>query len=153
MVDSGKRRKLLECATCGEELDREQSSDPRRDDSGEAICDSCYSDEHEFNCCWCGEYDSVDVQHRMIVLFEECGRMDRGIYRIDSFPYYTSDYFNMWFNEYAMTRLGDVPKDLQAQQDNYPAGHLCEFCQTRTVFPRTWGCIETRQLGAVGDGR
>src|SRR5580692_5060122 len=114
MVSMAKATQLLECSHCGCEMDEEQSADPRRDDCEDPICDSCWSDEYEFTCCWCGEYEHIDEQHKMLVIFEECGGLTEGVYSIDSGPYWTSNYLNMWFNPEALTYLGNLPRSLMS---------------------------------------
>jgi hypothetical protein len=151
-------KRLLECSHCGCEMDEEQSAAPRRDDCGDPMCDSCWTDKYEFTCCWCGEYEHIDEQHEVLVVFEECGGLTAGIYRINEGPYWTSDFFTMWFNLRALTHLGNLPGALIARHkrdDEYPCGHLCRNCRDRLVFPRLWGVPEVPFVNAarVGAGR
>ena len=135
-------KKIVECQHCGNNLDFEERDDPRRDDCGDPICDECWSEKYEFNCCWCGEYEHIDEQHKMLVVFESCGGLEPGVYSIDSGPYWTSDYFSMWFNLDCLTRLGNLPRSLAASHEGYPSGHLCRNCRDKLSFPKIWGVPE-----------
>lgn len=109
---------VLKCSRCGGETDHLDDGD---------VCCSCWSEENEFECCLCGEYEHVDHQHKLLVIFEECGRTMPGIYKIIASPYWCSNYFDMWFFSDALERIADAP--ISPEWYGYPSGHLCQKCQ------------------------
>ncbi len=145
----------VECGMCGELLDDEERLNSRLHEDGDLICDRCYTDEYEFTCYYCWEYAPIEDQHKMLVVNEECGGLKRGVYRIIDSPYYTSNYFNMWFNPECFEFVCAVPKDLLRPEEmflggSYPTGHLCQGCQYKVTppRPRLFGNPEIRSVAA-----
>lgn len=128
-----------ECTRCGEELDSEERESPRLDVDETAICDQCYHDNFEFTCSRCEGYGDNEDQHRYLVIFEECGGLRPGIYRINRKPYFISNYFDMWWIKESLSRLRDAD-GYYADQDLYPSGHLCYGCQ------REMGLVEATTI-------
>lgn len=91
------------------------------------VCDECWHEHFEFECIRCGNYDNNETQHRYLVILEECGGMKPGIYRTLG-SYWCSNYFDMWFNEWALSRIKDADGEYYNQGD-YPSGHLCYGCR------------------------
>ncbi len=139
----------LKCTRCGRDLDEEEAADPRRDEDVDdgILCDECYHEHYEFECCRCGNYDHVKVQHRFLVVFVETnglfGPVAPGLYRITEFPYYGGPIIgDGWLENHALERAGDIPlrkawnletRDFDliepVPMDDYPCGHLCGHCQ------------------------
>lgn len=124
------------CTSCGEELfDEELGPNLSRSEfDGGVICDECDYDQrkaHEFVCHWCGADEHEDFKD-VLLISEECGGLDTGVYLIIDWPYFTSNYFDMWWNTNCLRRIGDVPRKFEAH-DDYPSGHLCERCKLRAT--------------------
>lgn len=117
------------CSFCGDAFDHEEAENPRTDpNDGTSICDKCYNQHFEFECIRCASYGDIEDQHRYLVILEECGGFGPGIYRINRRPYYTSNYFDMWWNKGCLSRLRDADGKY-ANFDEFPSGHLCFGCQ------------------------
>lgn len=119
-----------ECEYCGESvghLYEDGIPGPRLDASGSAMCDECWHEHHEFTCIRCGNYDDDEDQHRYLVILEECGGMKPGIYRTRG-AYFTSNYFDMWWNPWNLSRIRDADGDFYNEAD-MPSGHLCYGCR------------------------
>lgn len=124
---------VLLCDLCGEPLDTEETVDPRREGL-DVLCDTCYEKRNMFWCCWRGEPDDQEVQHRDLAVCdpEVVGLALPGFYRIDRFPYYTDAMLSWWLEDAAMTWLGYLPADAP-EGDGYACGHLCEACQQKAL--------------------
>jgi hypothetical protein len=121
------------CHRCGDEFYLGADDDPYEYEDG-VLCDDCNEELNEFRCCLCQENGDVEDQHNMVVIIDEEGvNMPRGVYMILEYPYYSSDMFSMWLDEWALERIGDTPKD--ADGDGYPCGHLCIECQKKLMPP------------------
>lgn len=121
------------CSLCGEEFNEEEVEDPYMED-GEAICDNCYHDLNAFECCWCGEYDDIENQHNMIVVFDaKAARLNQpGVYRVSGNPYYRHSVLGEGeIIKHAVERIADVSSDMDG--DGYPCGHLCLQCQNEII--------------------
>ncbi len=117
------------CSFCGNAFDEEESQSPSRDpNDGQSVCDRCYSDNFTFDCVRCGSEGDIEDQHRYLIILEECGGLGPGIYRINDRPYFTSNYFNMWWNVRCLSRLRDAD-GRYANLYEFPSGHLCYECQ------------------------
>jgi hypothetical protein len=124
----------MECEYCGEELEGEELESPHRDPAGNVMCDDCYEEYFTFPCYLCENSANVEqrnVGHLLVVNDAEECRIARGVYRIKELPYYTSDYFNMWFIEEAL-ELTDIPVP-ELVGRGYPSGHLCYECEQKLL--------------------
>jgi hypothetical protein len=126
-----------ECPQCGAEMNKEEIDNPYRDTDGDLLCDECYHDRYEYTCCMCGNYEHIDNEGDYLVLFEKCGGLVRGVYRIKSRPYYTSNYFDMWWNLEALEKVRGLPWKFSESEDGYPSGTIC------------WGCRNELGLGQL----
>ena len=120
-----------ECSYCGEDLSHiyeETDFGPRQDPGdGQPICDDCWHEHFEFECFRCGNSGDIEDQHRYLVILKECGGMKPGIYRTLG-AYFTSNYFDMWWNAWNLSRLRDADGKFYNEHD-LPSGHLCYGCQ------------------------
>jgi predicted amidophosphoribosyltransferase len=119
------------CRACGAELDDEERADPRTRDDPWVLCDRCYEEEYEFDCCWCQESDHRDYQHAYVVVFDpnEAGLDFPGIYRVERTPYYSQPWVGLGtLHAWALTWVAHVPPDAAS---DYPCAHLCRGCQAR----------------------
>lgn len=131
-------QQTVACDWCGEELTLEEIENPPQDVK-EPICDNCYNEHFEFTCFWCGNYEHEDYQGDLLVIAKECGGLGPGVYRIKKRPYFTSNYFNMWWDTYALEKVRDIPADWNPYDNRYPSGHLCVGCQKRIMeAPTGW---------------
>jgi hypothetical protein len=140
--------KRLVCSFCDNDLTDEEMESPRHDpDDGKPVCDECYTDHFEFNCCACEEYGDVEDQHKYIVVFETVDDVEPGFYRVKSTPYYTSGLIgSSWLHPWALVLVKPLPvrwlayvsitgkeiyQELKADDlpDGFPCGHLCANCQ------------------------
>ena len=125
-----------ECARCRESLSVEELECPYEDDGWGTLCDDCYHECCEYTCCWCQNYEHVDHQHELLVVFE-AGLAFRdavppGVYRITKSPYYTSSLISSgWLHPECLERVCDLPADLATNDTGYPCGHLCRECQQK----------------------
>jgi hypothetical protein len=121
-----------ECSYCGDDISsiyEETNFGPATDPSdGTPMCDDCFHDHFEFACIRCGNYDLSEDKHRYLVILEECGGLTPGIYSIIELPYFTSNYFDMWWNTDRLTRIRDADGSYYNEGD-YPSGHLCTGCR------------------------
>lgn len=123
----------MECAYCGESLVGEEADDPRKDGSGDVMCDECWHDQHEYTCDLCEDYEECgDHQHEMLVVWETVGgsggrSVEPGIYRIVEWPYWTSDMLSMWLHKESLSCIAALPAGKQGRG----CGHLCRKCQAK----------------------
>lgn len=113
------------CAWCDEDLDDDPYS--HEDAADVLLCRECYYEAYMFECCRCDEYESIDVQHRMLVVVEEVRDVRPGIYRIVKFPYEVNAIIGAYLIGSALDRIGNVPADVDT--GGLPCGHLCAECQ------------------------
>lgn len=122
-----------ECEWCGEPLTIEEIEYPPKEG---LICDDCYHDHYEFECCICCNYGHVDHQHDFLVVGGKgvrwCGRgpVHRGIYAVLKGPYFGGPMIGSGylFRE-ALKKVAKLPPKLR--MDGYPCGHLCKECQNK----------------------
>lgn len=135
------------CSFCGEILIPEQAANPMLDkNDGKPCCDDCFHEKFEFTCFWCGNYEDEDYMDKILVITEECGGLPAGTYRILELPYFTSNYFSMWWDKSALERIGGIPPGFIIEEDDYPSGHLCSGCAERVLTVRNFGRPEFRAL-------
>lgn len=122
-----------ECSYCGDDISHvweETNFGPATDpNDGQAVCDDCFHEHFEFNCIRCGNSESDEDQHRYLLILEECGGLQPGIYAVTRRPYFTSNYFDMWWNKGALTYLRAADGNYYNEGD-YPSGHLCSGCRS-----------------------
>ena len=114
-----------DCDWCGDDLDKKGSYPPTLCE-GQPICDDCFHEHYEFDCIRCGSSDLIENRHHLVIL-EKCGGLTPGIYFIKDRPYFTSNYFDMWWNPWALSRIKDADGRYLNEFD-YPSGHLCYGC-------------------------
>jgi hypothetical protein len=124
---------FVTCTSCGEPLTEEEQDAPRTGDDADVLCDECYHDLNEFDCCWCDASDEDTFQHVLLVVFDAhaAGVALPGVYRIDALPYVSQpliEHGRLW--EDALTWLGSLPA---CHADGSPCGHLCRRCQRRAL--------------------
>jgi hypothetical protein len=129
----------MDCSWCGAQLGGDEIESPYRDTDGDLLCDECYHDNFEFTCCLCENYEHTDHQHDYLVIFEKCGGLARGVYRIKSFPYYTSNYFSMWWNRESLAKVHGLPWKFSSD-DGYPSGHICWGCRNELGLRQADAC-------------
>lgn len=83
------------CGYCGNDLSDEELESPREDESGELMCDDCYSEHYEETCPICEDsYDKPTCpEETFFVLSKEAAAemdMKGGIYKVLSWPYTVS---------------------------------------------------------------
>lgn len=115
------------CERCDEPLTKEEASNPHTDESWGIMCDECYQEHCEFECCRCLGFEHVDHQHDYVVVFDQVAGVASGIYRVVNTPYWFSDMFNCWLYASALERI----RDIRGIENNigYPCGHLCLECR------------------------
>ena len=124
---------MSKCTRCEELLKGEELESPcHDDDDGKILCDRCYRERYMFTCYVCENDGHVSQQGRGHLLIandaEECG-MSRGIYKIKECPYYTHNYFNMWFHPEAL-ELTTIQVPALGEKW-YPSGHVCAECESK----------------------
>lgn len=123
-----------ECFYCGRPLDDEERENPETDTSGNTLCDDCHHDHFEFTCCRCENYEHVDHQHEVLVVFDDDLEVPPGVYRIIDMPYYTQGMIgDSWLHPRCLERLCDLPPELGGKDWDYPCGHLCRKCREEIV--------------------
>ncbi len=127
------------CPSCGERLSAAEEASPRTGDDADVLCDACYREFYEFDCCWCEEYDDDEYQHVLLVVFDalEAGVDLPGVYRINETPYYSQPLVGqgrLW--EDSLTWLGYLQACLG---DGSPCGHLCQRCQRTALAEVLYG--------------
>ena len=141
-------KKITNCAWCESELSEEECENPYTDEDGDPICDECYHDKYEFECCLCLEYDHVNVQHYYLVVKVPnlgCGgeEIAPGIYYIKRGPYHGGSLIGRkYLFKHNLLRLRDLPNGSDLQDDFYPVGHLCRSCVDGLGLPKTKEYIE-----------
>jgi len=119
---------VSECIDCGYELGPEEMESPRKDADGDLVCDDCWSNEHEFECVFCGNFDDKEHDHKMLMLCEEqkahgyAEQVMAGVYRVTSYPYFISDYFSAWLLPERLERVADCPEKADT------SGAICLGC-------------------------
>ena len=116
------------CVYCGRPLDDEETADPYRDETGDIMCDECYSEHFEYICPLCHNLVAIDGNQEHIIVTQalaEDQKMVPGIYRITDWPWFTSNYFSMRIHLDALTREADVPAEVVDLENG---DYVCEQC-------------------------
>jgi len=116
-----------ECEYCGNALTPEEVEHPEPEGN---ICNSCYRDHFEFDCCRCGNPEHIDHQHVFCAVFEALtglgGDVEPGVYELVRFPYYADGVIEGYVYHESFRRVRDL--DFEST-DDYPMGHLCRTCR------------------------
>lgn len=120
-----------ECSWCGEEWDDTETV-PYEDSRGEPICYDCWREHFTFHCAFCWNiYDNED-QHEVLVVWEDFQKdVPKGVYRIATGPYWCDAITDAWLIASALQRIGNIPEEVQREDDFYACGHLCRGCQQK----------------------
>lgn len=124
------------CSYCGNDLVGEELGNPHRDpNDDEMMCDECYQEHFEFECCRCLNYDSTEHQHDYLVVYEQVGDVKPGIYRVISYPYHGGALIgDSWLFANSLQRIRALEEPAE-DDPYYPCGHLCLECQNTLKLP------------------
>lgn len=133
------------CTSCEEALDQAEIDDPLGGKDSAHLCDDCYRELYQYECCWCEEDDDNEHQAAVLVVFDPAAMLIAlpGLYRIDCTSYYSQPLIGpgrLW--EDALTWLGYLPA---CHADGYPCGYLCRRCQRKALAD----CVYATRCGAM----
>lgn len=137
------KRKVSEtCGDCGNEMTAEERESPWFSPYDEAVCSNCEYENYHFRCAICDEYETIERQHKILVVFEpdkvfRSEGMAPGFYKIAHLPYYTDAMISAWVHDDSVKLVAPLPEG--AKSDFYPAGHLCRSCIKKYIHPTTSG--------------
>ena len=132
----------FQCTNCEDNFALCKDEEPYTDHSGQVICEECYREIYEYDCCFCGDSEDDfdgEHQHKMLVVFTDefadhsWDPVPSGIYLITDFPYYWSDMMSGGLFRRSLERVRDVPSEYRDRDYDYPCGHLCLYCQKKML--------------------
>lgn len=125
----------LTCGWCSTVLNKEQRENPYRDDSGDVICDTCYTRNFEGICDRCEEIvPKKELKMRpgeLLAFWEEVDGLQPGYYRVLRWPIYADGMIEGFvYTENLQFVCALDAQGLNAAEDAYtPGGSLCEECR------------------------
>ncbi len=121
-------------------MNDEETADPYRDESGDILCDECYSEHYEYICPICQDCVAIEGNQEHIIVTQALAddqRMESGVYRIAARPWFSSDYFSMRVRQEAVVLEDALPSEaLEMVSGDY----VCERCVMR------WRKVKQRTL-------
>ena len=119
----------MKCTYCENELDKEESKNPRTDSDGDIICDECFHEEYEEVCPLCGDYfekgNPQEGEYYFAITKNDDCRVQPGVYVAVTFPFYIDNMFTQRVITNNVEKVGDLEgNDLNV----WRGGRICLEC-------------------------
>lgn len=118
---------MTECTWCGKEL--RYPDDPDTDDDGDPICERCWREEYCFHCPVCEnrKWEGEDEERKQYIIVTNKDEPEPGLYRVLDTPFYTSNYFNIWYDEDKLKKVGELTTEIDFSE-RLVGGWVCLDC-------------------------
>lgn len=130
------------CSYCGEELHGEELESPYKDESGDIMCDNCYTDHYEDYCDLCDNIvENTELESKpgeLIAVWREapglCCTIAPGYYRVKQWPiFYAAGMIGGYIFPDAIEKVIDLDDEGRKTAEEYDklCGKLCGTCRNR----------------------